>query len=93
MEQLSSGLSTSRKRTILELGRLLAVGLILLCFTSFALSEEQFKLGPPDHEDPIKVLAFFELHDINEINDEADTFEFSGKHLIHHRRSSQLYTF
>ena len=78
MEQLSTGLSTSRKRTRIELGRLLAVGLILLCFTSFALSEEQFKLGPPDQEDPIIVQVFFELHNINEIIDELDTFEFTG---------------
>ncbi len=60
------------------MGRLLAVGLILLLFTSFALSEEQFKLGPPNHESPIIVQAFFELQNINEINDEEDTFEFTG---------------
>ncbi|GJM16058.1 MAG: hypothetical protein DHS20C13_13850 [Thermodesulfobacteriota bacterium] len=60
------------------MGRLLSVGLILLCFTSFALSEEEFKLGPPNQDRPVEVKAHFELHDINEINDEADTFEFSG---------------
>ncbi|MEM7007734.1 MAG: hypothetical protein AAF462_01205 [Thermodesulfobacteriota bacterium] len=43
-----------------------------------AESNEKFLLGPPEQDGPVVVVAYFELHDINEIHDEVDTFEFSG---------------
>jgi hypothetical protein len=36
-----------------------------------------FLLGPPKGA-PVVVHAYFDLHDVNEINDEAETFEFTG---------------
>jgi hypothetical protein len=41
-------------------------------------SNEPFLLSPPKQTGPVVVWAHFELHDINEINDEAETFEFAG---------------
>lgn len=35
-------------------------------------------LGPPTESGPVVVKARFDLHDINDINDEAETFEFTG---------------
>lgn len=35
-------------------------------------------LGPPQGDGPVVVRASFVLHDINSINDEGETFEFSG---------------
>lgn len=60
------------------LSAVLAIFVVLLCLNSYALSEEEFKLSPPPGSAPVYVKAHFELHDINEIHDEADTFEFSG---------------
>lgn len=60
------------------LSRVLAVCLILLFLTPYALSEQEFDLGSPDPEGTVKVQAYFELQNINEINDEVDTFEFTG---------------
>ena len=41
-------------------------------------SSEPFLLSLPEQTGPVVVWAHFELHDINEINDEAETFEFAG---------------
>jgi len=41
-------------------------------------SSEPFLLSPPKQTGPVVVLAHFELHDINEINEETETFEFTG---------------
>ena len=41
-------------------------------------SEETFLLGPPYPGGPVVVQARFELRDINEINEEAESFEFTG---------------
>ena len=41
-------------------------------------SGEPFLLAPPKDAGPVVVQARFELHDINEINDGAETFEFAG---------------
>ena len=41
-------------------------------------SSEPFLLAPPKAAGPVVVRARFELHDINDINDGAETFEFSG---------------
>jgi protein-S-isoprenylcysteine O-methyltransferase Ste14 len=35
-------------------------------------------LAPPDGPRPLVVHAGFEFHDVNEINDEAETFDFTG---------------
>lgn len=41
-------------------------------------SSEPFLLAPPKEAGPVVVRARLELHDINEINDGAETFEFTG---------------
>ena len=41
-------------------------------------SSELFLLVPPKDGGPVVVRARFEFHDINEINDGAETFEFTG---------------
>jgi Neurotransmitter-gated ion-channel ligand binding domain/Neurotransmitter-gated ion-channel transmembrane region len=41
-------------------------------------SGEPFLLAPPKGAGPVVVRARFNLHDINEINDGAETFEFAG---------------
>ncbi len=41
-------------------------------------SEETFLLGPPYPGGPVVVQARFELRDINEINEETESFEFAG---------------
>lgn len=38
----------------------------------------RFLLGPPQGDGPVVVKVRFELRDINEINDQAETFEFTG---------------
>jgi hypothetical protein len=40
--------------------------------------EPAFVLGPPNTEGPVSVQVDFALEDINEINDSAETFEFTG---------------
>ena len=37
-----------------------------------------FVLGPPKDDGPLVVRARFEVHEINEINEEKETFEFTG---------------
>lgn len=41
-------------------------------------TSESFLLGPPMDGGPVVVRTTFEIHDINEINDEQETFEFAG---------------
>lgn len=41
-------------------------------------SSKPFLLAPPKEARPVVVRARFEFHGINEINDEAETFEFAG---------------
>jgi len=41
-------------------------------------TSESFLLGPPIDDGPVVVRANFEINDINEINDENETFEFTG---------------
>lgn len=41
-------------------------------------SSEPFLLGPPKEAGPVVVRARFELHDLNEIYDGLETFEFTG---------------
>jgi len=71
----------------------MALVLILVCCSRLAITDsiagtendlprtglnEPFLLSPPMQTGPVVVWAHFELHDINEINDEAETFEFTG---------------
>ena len=39
---------------------------------------EPFLLGPPKDDGPVVVRASFQVRDINDIDDEAETFEFDG---------------
>ena len=41
-------------------------------------TSDSFLLGPPKDGSPVVVRASFDLHDINGINDEKETFEFTG---------------
>ena len=41
-------------------------------------SSDPFLLAPPKQAGPVVVRVRFAFHDINEINDEAETFEFAG---------------
>lgn len=41
-------------------------------------TDEPFPLGPPKQAGPIVIRARFDFYDINEINDELETFEFTG---------------
>jgi hypothetical protein len=43
-----------------------------------AASNPYFLLAPPSERGPVVVRAAFEIHDINEINDVLETFEFTG---------------
>lgn len=57
--------------------RALLVFICILGFTFNAVSED-FLLGPPEQEGPVLVQAHFKLNTLNKIDDEEDTFEFSG---------------
>jgi hypothetical protein len=39
---------------------------------------EPFLLGPPKGDGPVVVRASFQVRDINDLDDEAETFEFGG---------------
>jgi len=39
---------------------------------------EPFLLGPPKDDGPVVVRASFQVRDINDLDDEAETFEFGG---------------
>ncbi|MDD5319562.1 MAG: hypothetical protein PHD43_02895 [Methylococcales bacterium] len=41
-------------------------------------SSKPFLFAPPKEAGPVVIRARFELYDINEINDGAETFEFTG---------------
>jgi hypothetical protein len=43
-----------------------------------AAASESFLLGPPKGDGPVVVRASFELRDVNDIDDAAETFEFGG---------------
>jgi len=55
----------------------MVVALVALVSPSAAKSEP-FVLGPPNGDGPVVVRASFEVRDINDIDDEAETFEFGG---------------
>lgn len=56
---------------------------------ALASENEPFLLGPPQQAGPVVVRALFHLHDVNEINDEAETFEFNGVLTLEWRDSRQ----
>jgi hypothetical protein len=55
----------------------MVVALVALASPSAAKSEP-FVLGPPNGDGPVVVRASFEVRDINDIEDEAERFEFGG---------------
>jgi Neurotransmitter-gated ion-channel ligand binding domain len=71
----------------------MALAVTLLCFTRMAAaapttgsqsappragSNKTFLLGPPKQAGPVVVHARFDFYDVNEINDELETFDFTG---------------
>ncbi len=54
-------------------------------------SNEQFLLGPPKEAGPVVVLARFEFYDVNEINDGAENFEFTGVLTLNWRDPRQAF--
>ena len=50
----------------------------IACTATPASAETPFVLGPPPGDGPIVVQAHFELRDINDIDDAAETFELGG---------------
>jgi len=63
----------------------MALMMTLVCCMRMAIADpiassggEPFLLAPPEEVRPVVVRASFKFHDINEINDETETFDFSG---------------
>ncbi len=71
----------------------MTVGLLLAVLgTGLPLaSAESFVLGPPSEEVPTVVRASFRIRDINAIDDEAETFEFSGVLTLRWRDERQAF--
>jgi hypothetical protein len=63
---------------------IIALMMTLMCCIQMAAadpiasSRDELLLTPPQEVRPIVVQAYFELHDLNEINNEEETFDFSG---------------
>lgn len=71
----------------------IAILAVILCYTNILLAQPidsaglepskvnlsvNYFLGPPVNDGPTVVKAAFQLQDINEINDEMETFQFTG---------------
>lgn len=56
-----------------------------------ASTSEVFVLGPPEVDGPVVVRATFELRDINDIDDAAETFEFGGVLALSWRDERQAF--
>jgi hypothetical protein len=73
----------------------LALALSLVCGTAarpaFGAESEPFLLGLPPQAGPVAVQARFDLHDVNEINDTAETFEFVGVLTLEWRDPRQAF--
>jgi hypothetical protein len=54
-------------------------------------SNEPFLLAPPKEAGPVVVRARFDFHDINEINDGSETFEFAGVFRLKWRDPRQAF--
>ena len=50
-----------------------------------------FVLGPPKGDGPVVVRASFEFHDIDEISEENETFEFTGVLTLRWRDKRQAF--
>ena len=72
------------------------------CFARFAIAQPvdesppavtsaAFVLGPPKDDGPVVVRASFEFHDIDEISEEAETFEFTGILTLRWRDERQAF--
>jgi hypothetical protein len=55
------------------------------------VTTDPFLLGPPKKDRPIVVRANFQLHNINEINEQAETFAFSGVLTLEWRDERQAF--
>ena len=51
---------------------------LLLTLVCCAATADPFAFGPPPGDGPVVVQAGFELNDINNIDDQAEVFEFAG---------------
>lgn len=71
------------------MSRIVTLALPVVCFASIAAAQPgstpaqsaagpPFLLGPPEDGGPVLVRAGFQLHDINDIDDDGETFEFTG---------------
>jgi hypothetical protein len=56
-----------------------------------AASSERFLLGPPKEARPVVVRVRFEVQDIDEIDDRAETFEFTGVLVLTWRDPRQAF--
>ena len=56
-----------------------------------AATSAAFLLGPPKDDGPVVVRASFEFHDIDEINEENETFEFTGVLTLRWRDKRQAF--
>jgi hypothetical protein len=54
-------------------------------------TSDSWLLGPPKADGPVVVRASFKFHDINAINDEAETFEFTGVLTLRWRDKRQAF--
>lgn len=90
----------------MNIARAMALGLVLVCWpptgaVDLVARQNQAPkqtdgvgpslLGPPNEAGGVVVRARFELHDINEINDESETFEFSGVLTLEWRDPRQAF--
>lgn len=63
---------------------IIALMMTLMCYMQIATADpiassgDELLLTPPQEVRPVVVQAYFELNDINEINNEEETFDFSG---------------
>ena len=77
------------KRAILVLQCLLVLGSMAVC--SGAASGPPFQLGPPPGESPVIVKVGFYLKDINDVDEESQTFEFDGVLTLKWRDERQAF--
>ena len=89
-----------RMKKLVSLAVTLAV--VVLCSARFAAAQPvagppqaatsaAFVLGPPKDDGPVVVRASFEVHDIDEINEEKETFEFTGVLTLRWRDKRQAF--
>ena len=85
--RLAHGIGPALRQLIISLTAILAVALV--CGTEAASAQTSnvpaqvspnnaLVLGPPTDDGPVVVRASFEVQELNEINEEKETFEFTG---------------